>query len=198
MRVDGRDYWRCGACEATWVDPRHWLDEESEAAHYRLHRNDPADRAYRHFLSRVTQPLLQRLAPGARGLDYGCGPGPALAAMMEEAGHTMALYDPLFAPCSEALKKQYDFITCTEVAEHFRQPAQEFGRLHALLRPGGWLGLMTTFMVEDEAFARWHYRRDPTHIVFYRPATFGLLARRHGWVCEFPAANVVLLHKEGP
>ena len=56
------------------------------------------DAGYRRFLSKLADPLMARLAPGARGLDYGCGPGPALAAMLREAGHEVALYDPFFAP----------------------------------------------------------------------------------------------------
>ncbi|MBS0543647.1 MAG: methyltransferase domain-containing protein, partial [Proteobacteria bacterium] len=81
------------------------------------------------------------------------------------------------------------------VVEHFHHPAEEFARLDALLRPGGWLGIMTCFQTDDARFARWHYRRDPTHVVFYREATFRVIARRHGWVCEIPAKDVVLMCK---
>jgi hypothetical protein len=52
---------------------------------------------------------------------------------------------------------------------------------------------MTSFVPEDAAFARWHYRRDPTHVVFYRARTFETIARRHGWHCEIPCAHVALL-----
>jgi hypothetical protein len=48
------------------------------------------------FSASLAGPLLARLAPASQGLDYGCGPGPALAAMLAEAGHAVALYDPLF------------------------------------------------------------------------------------------------------
>lgn len=92
---------------------------------------------------------------------------------------------------------QYDFITCTEAAEHFHHPAAEFGRLAPLPAPGGWLALMTSFLNDDVQFAQWHYRRDPTHVVFYRPATFRHLARLYGWQCEIPCPNVALLHKAG-
>ena len=33
------------------------------------------------------EPLLARLGPASHGLDYGCGPGPALATMLREEGH---------------------------------------------------------------------------------------------------------------
>ena len=197
QRIDTRNYWRCEACDATFLDPAQRPDHDAERAEYDLHQNDPRDSGYRAFLARLATPLLERLPPGAHGLDYGCGPGPALAGMLREAGHAVALYDPLFFNDPEVLCGAYDFITCTEVAEHFHHPAEEFARLDQLLRPGGWLGIMTGFQTRDEAFAQWHYRRDPTHVVFYRASTFEVIARRHAWQCEIPRANVVLMRKPG-
>jgi len=197
QRIDARDYWRCEACDATFLDPAQRPDPAAERAEYDLHQNDPHDSGYRTFLARLAIPLLERLPAGAHGLDYGCGPGPALAGMLREAGHAVALYDPLFFNAPEVLSGSYDFITCTEVAEHFHRPAEEFARLDQLLRPGGWLGIMTAFQTRDEAFAHWHYRRDPTHVVFYRARTFEIIARRHAWQCEIPRANVVLMRKPG-
>lgn len=95
------------------------------------------DAAYRAFLNRAAGPLLERLPPARQGLDFGCGPGPALAIMLREAGHTVALFDPFFYPDPAVLASAYDFITCTEVAEHFHRPAEEFSKLDALLNPGG-------------------------------------------------------------
>jgi hypothetical protein len=197
LHVDARDYWRCPACEATFLDPAQLPDREAELAQYQLHRNDLDDEAYRQFLGRLAAPLLKRLAPESCGLDYGCGPGPALAAMLRAAGHPMVIYDPFFFDTPGALSGRYDFITCTEAAEHFHHPAAEFGRLDGLLEPGGWLALMTSFLTDDVPFAKWHYRRDPTHVVFYRPATFHHLARQYGWQCEIPCPNVALLRKPG-
>lgn len=195
LRVEGRDYRRCGACLATFLDPRQLPDAATEVAHYRSHRNDPEDPGYRGFLGRLAEPLLARLSPGAMGLDYGCGPGPALAAMLREAGHSVALYDPFFAPDESVLRGCYDFITCTEVIEHFHRPAREFARLDALLAPDGWLALMTEFQTDDARFAGWYYRRDPTHVVFYREHTLRYLAASWGWECAIPARNVALLRK---
>lgn len=194
-RMEGRDYRRCPACEATFLDPAQRLAQAEEHEHYRLHRNDVDDSGYRGFLSRLATPLLTKLAPGAAGLDYGCGPGPALAAMLTEAGHDMTLYDPLFRDDRSVLDRTYDFITCTEVAEHFHHPRDEFERLDGLLKPGGWLAVMTSFQSDADDFARWHYRRDPTHVVFYREATFRVIARQRRWHGEFPVPNVALLHK---
>lgn len=193
--IGARAYGRCDRCEATFLLPEHLPTPEAERAEYALHQNAPDDAAYREFLQQLALPLLQKLPPARHGLDFGCGPGPALAKLLREAGHTVALYDPFFHPDPAALETTYDFITCSEVVEHFHQPAREFRRLDGLLRPGGWLAVMTRFQTDDTRFAQWHYRRDPTHVVFYRPATFEHLARMHRWRCEVPVPNVVLLQK---
>lgn len=193
--VEGRVYWRCARCEATFLDPAQRPSREAELASYLRHVNDPADPRYRRFLARLAAPLLDRLPARRSGLDFGCGPGPALASMLREAGHEVSLYDPFFFPDPEPLGRTYDFITCTETAEHFHRPAEELARLDRMLRPGGWLAVMTCFQTDDERFARWHYRRDPTHVVFYREATLRHLAGQRGWSCEIPVKDVALMRK---
>jgi SAM-dependent methyltransferase len=195
LMIDGRDYWRCQHCEATFLDPSQLPGRSVERAEYLLHRNHIDDPVYRKFLGRLASPLLARLPAGSSGLDYGCGPGPALAAMLAEAGHRMAVYDPLFFDDPTVFNDRYDFITCTEVVEHFHRPRAQFALLDSLLNPGGLLAVMTNFQTDDAAFADWHYRRDPTHVVFYRAATLRTVAGHHGWRCEIPCANVALLEK---
>lgn len=193
--IGERDYWRCPRCAARFLDPGDHPDPEAERRHYLLHENDPADAGYRRFLSKLAQPLLERLPPHSAGLDYGCGPGPALARMLEEAGHKVALYDPFFFPDPAPLQHRYDFVTCTETAEHFHHPGEEFARLMELVRPGGLLAVMTCFQTDDARFEDWHYRRDPTHVVFYRAETFRWLAAAQGWSCESPGKDVALLRR---
>ena len=41
--------------------------------------NDPSDPDYRKFLSRLSNALLPHLKIRSQGLDFGAGPGPALA-----------------------------------------------------------------------------------------------------------------------
>lgn len=197
LRDGARVYWRCRACAATFLDPAARPGREAERAQYRHHDNRIDDPGYRGFLARLAEPLMARLAPGAAGLDYGCGPGPALAAMLREAGHPMAVFDPYFAPDPAPLAARYDFITCTETAEHFFDPAAEFDRLGALMRPGGWLGVMTCFQTDDARFARWHYRMDPTHVMFYRRETLEHVAAARGWSFESPRKDVALMRVPG-
>lgn len=193
--LEDRAYWSCEACEAVLLDEACLPTPPDEFAYYRLHENDVDDPRYRSFVSRLGGPLLQRLKPGCEGLDYGCGPGPALAAILGEHGHAVTLYDPFFHPDAAALKRTYDFIICCEVAEHFHRPGDEFARLDTLLRPGGLLGLMTCFRTDDRRFANWQYRHDPTHVVFYREETLRMVAARFGWSCEIPRKDVVIMGK---
>lgn len=194
--IDGRDYRRCSVCAAVFVDSSFLPAADEERARYLLHENDPDDPAYREFLSRLADPLLARLASAQEGLDYGCGPGPALSRILADAGHTVHLYDPFFRPDPSALERTYDFITCTEVAEHFHHPAREFSRLAGMLRPGGWLAVMTSLLSDDVAFEDWYYRCDPTHVVFYRWETFHRIAAMCGLNCETPGGNVVLMRRK--
>jgi len=195
VSADDRDYRRCLTCEARFLAPNQRPTPAQEHAYYLQHENDPDAPGYRKFFSKLAGPLMARLERPSSGLDYGCGPGPALVAMLRKAGHAVALYGPFFHPDPAPLGQTYDFVTCTEAAEHFHDPAAEFDRLRALVRPGGWLALMTCFQTDDARFAGWHYRRDPTHVVFYREATFRWLAARWGWHCEVPVKDVVLMRR---
>lgn len=193
----GRDYWRCNSCLATFLDSSQLPEAGQEYQRYCEHDNDPQDPKYRKFLSKLANPLLQRLRPGSRGLDYGCGPGPALAWILREAGHWVRLYDPFFYPQKALLQQGYEFVLCSEVVEHFHDPHQEFQLLKSLLLSGGWLGIMTSFQTRDKDFACWRYRQDPTHVVFYKEETLRLLARLLGLKCEVPRKNVVLMQRPG-
>ncbi|BDY06922.1 class I SAM-dependent methyltransferase [Ferrimonas sp. YFM] len=190
-----RHYFQCARCELVFADPNALLPPSAEKHQYDQHQNDPADQGYRRFLSRVAQPLMQRLAPGSQGLDFGCGPGPTLSLMLEEAGHSVALYDPYFHPDRAPLRSHYDFVTCTEAIEHFYRPGREWQLLLELVRPGGTLALMTKLVKDRQAFANWHYKNDPTHVSFFSRTTFEFLAQRDDLTVEFIGNDVVLLQK---
>lgn len=190
-----RRYRRCRQCLLTLLDPRDRLSVDEERARYATHENDPADPRYRAFLDRVAVPLVERLPPGAEGLDYGSGPGPTLSIMLAERGFPTAIWDPFFAPDPAPLARRWHFVTCTETVEHFFEPAREFERFAGLLRPGGLLAVMTQPLTDDDAFADWWYIRDPTHVAFYRPETFAWIASRWEWSLEQVAPSVVLFQR---
>ena len=190
-----RDFLRCGNCAFTFVPDAQHLTPEKERARYATHMNSPADEGYRAFLDKLLAPLSKRLPAGARGLDYGSGPGPTASVMMRERGFSMRDYDPYFAPDAPGPGEAFAFITCTEVVEHLRRPAEDLARLDALLEPGGALGVLTGVLEDDAAFPAWWYHRDATHIAFYRPETLSFIARRFGWTLERLSRDAALFLK---
>jgi len=171
-----REYLSCATCDLVFVPPAWHLSAAEAKAYYDLHDNRPDDPGYRRFLGRLFTPLNQRLAPNSRGLDFGCGPGPALAQMLTEAGHAVALYDPFYAPDKTVLTASYQFITLSEVVEHLAHPGQELERLWNALEPGGILAIMTKRVRNQAAFKTWHYITDPTHIAFFPEPAFHWLS----------------------
>ncbi|MFA7261312.1 MAG: class I SAM-dependent methyltransferase [Aeromonas bestiarum] len=195
LPVAGKLYHRCRACELVWLDAAEHLDPEREKAVYDGHDNQVDDPRYRSFLMRAFGEVLNRLPPPASGLDFGCGPGPALIAMGREAGYQMAGYDKFYADFPELLTRQYDFITSTEVIEHIATPRAVLEMLWGCLKPGGILVLQTQRVLGDERFKSWRYRHDPTHIVFFAEASFRTLAARWQADVLFPHADVVVITK---
>jgi hypothetical protein len=191
-----RHYLQCKQCALIFVPPEFLPSREEEKSQYDLHKNNPADIAYRKFLNRLTKPLLKKLEPKSYGLDFGCGPGPTLSVMLEEAGHKMKIYDPIYHPNDHLLTESFDFITATEVFEHLHEPAKDLNVLFNAIKKNGRLGIMTKRALGKEPFARWHYTHDPTHVCFWSETTFNWLAKQWQTVAEFPTADVVLLQKK--
>ncbi|MCD8521418.1 MAG: class I SAM-dependent methyltransferase [Saccharospirillaceae bacterium] len=177
--ADKRRYFACGQCSLAFADPQQRLSAADEKAYYATHENSIDDAGYVQFLQHLLTPLLPLLTPGMQALDYGCGPGPTLSKLLAAAGIACDDYDPFFFPAR--LRRQYDVITATECFEHFHNPHTELSRLSGLLCEGGYLGLMTSRWTDAEYFSRWHYTRDPTHVVFMQEKTPDWIARHFGW-----------------
>ncbi len=190
-----RSYNRCNVCALVFVPIAEHLSASAEKAEYDLHQNDPTDEGYRQFLRRLATPLIARLPVRARGLDFGCGPGPALVMMLEDAGYSCEKYDVFYFPCSTVLAQQYNFICMTEVVEHLAHPESVLNQLWSRLLPGGILAIMTKRVIDLQAFSRWHYKNDMTHVAFFSEETFQYLARHWSASIEFIDKDVVFLIK---
>lgn len=190
-----RSYQRCENCALVYVPHSEHVTPEAEKAIYDTHQNTVTDEGYLRFLSRTTEPLIARLDKPSDGLDFGCGPGPALNHLMERAGHNVALYDVFYYPNEAALKQQYDFVTCTEAIEHFCEPHKEWSLLVSLLKPGAYLAIMTKLVIDQERFKTWHYKNDVTHVSFFSRETFNFLAQQAGLAIEFIGSDVILFKR---
>ncbi|WP_105173237.1 class I SAM-dependent methyltransferase [Pseudoalteromonas sp. T1lg24] len=187
-----RAYYQCELCQLVFVARSQLISLEQEKQIYDSHENDVNDAGYQKFLSRALTPLLPELAEASLGLDFGCGPGPALAKMLTEKGHATALYDIFYYPNTEALNRQYDFVTCTEVIEHLANPNEVWAQLLNLLKPNGVLVVMTKLVIDQARFKNWHYKNDITHINFFSRATFDYLAQHHGLSLTYHGDDVML------
>ncbi|WP_417763473.1 class I SAM-dependent methyltransferase [Shewanella sp.] len=189
-----RDYCHCGNCALIFMLPSSHLSLDDERAYYATHENNVQDDGYLKFLSRLATPMKQYLRMGMQGLDFGCGPGPAMPTLFAELQVDCDNYDPYFFPI--ALQPQYDFILSSECFEHFHQPAQELAKLVALLPKDGLLGVMTDTWQSHEQFYDWHYTRDPTHVSFFHRDTYDWLCQHYGLeVVEWLPPRVMILRK---
>lgn len=187
-----RTYFRCGTCNLTFVDRQQHLDPSAEKAEYDLHQNSPTDAGYRKFLGRLFDPIQARLPPNSCGLDFGSGPGPTLSIMFEEAGHSMAIYDPFYAPDETPLVNTFHFVTASEVVEHFRNPKQDLDRLWSCVKPSGLLGIMTKLALDETAFGNWHYKDDKTHVCFFSRETLLWLSKKWNAKIAFVGQDVAI------
>ena len=190
---DPRNYWQCENCQLVFVDSSEHLNESDEKERYDLHENDFEDDGYLKFLNKLIKPLSERLPSNSQGLDFGCGPGPTVSLMLEALGHQVKCFDKYYANNIALLTRDYDFVTSTEVLEHLREPKEELQRLTRMLRPKGYLGIMTKLLPPFEQFANWHYKRDPTHICFYSDSTFEWIAEHWDLSLEIIGNDVVIL-----
>lgn len=191
-----RDYLRCRYCGLIFVTKDALLPPKAEKARYDLHENDPTNKGYRQFLKKLTHPLIRHIGPPPQqGIDFGSGPGPVLAQMLKSRGYQIARYDPYYQPDPGVLNQTYDFVTCTEVMEHFYQPAREWNVLLEILKPESWLGIMTKLIDDLTAFPEMHYITDDTHVSFFSRRTFRFLAKRDSLIVKFFGDNTILIQK---
>lgn len=193
--AQARHYYRCETCALIFVDPSHHLTLNEQKSFYNHHQNNPQDPGYRQHLNTLAQPLLKHLKPKSKGLDFGCGPGPTLHLLISEHQHQMLNYDPIYCPNTHILDEQYDFVTSTEVVEHFTKPLADWQHLTSLVKPNGVLGIMTQFQPQEIEFANWWYHRDVTHVCFYNTKTFEWIAQKFSFKILFCENPVVIFER---
>ncbi len=189
-----RDYHQCAICDLVFVPLEYHLSSSQEKQEYDKHDNRIDDPGYLSFLARTYSPLMQRVKKKKQGLDFGCGPAPALAHYLSQHDRPTSVYDLYYFPDPQVLERQYDFITCTEVLEHIANPNQAFELWTQLLKSNtSLLAIMTKRLIDRDAFKTWHYKNDPTHICFYSDACFRWIANQWQFELEFIDKDVVFL-----
>ncbi len=149
------------------LDPLNYLSSEEEEARYRIHNNDIDDPSYQKFVAPIVKAVKDNYNINNLGLDYGAGPGPVATSLLEKEGYVLSLYDPYFHRYPQNLLKNYDYIICSEVIEHFHKPYEEFNRLNNILNKKGSIFCLTSLYDEYLDFRGWNYKNDETHVFFY-------------------------------
>ncbi len=189
-RAPMRTYWKCEPCNFIEVDTVDHLTLKDESEFYLHHQNRVDDPRYRRYASAIAAEAIRRFelqgSEAGKALDFGCGPGPIVAALLRERGISADEYDPVFFP-NGVRELAYGLIVACEVVEHFRHPEAEFSKVYRLLRPGGWFVVQTERLDFVESFDDWYYRKDPTHVAFYSEQAF----RRLGAEVGFDRVDVV-------
>ena len=170
-----RIFYHCDTCGFISLDPSSFLTVDAEKARYDLHENSLENSEYlkllRDFITLTVKPYSVQTI-----LDYGSGPNPVLAILLREEKYDIDIYDPYYAPWDSTKDSQYDLIVSTETFEHFQDPLKELRFITSLLKPRGYVAIMTSFACNYEDFKTWRYKDDETHIAFYSITTFKKLA----------------------
>ena len=170
-------YYYCPNCKLITLKESMIHSKKAEKADYQKHENSLDSPGYvtmfEDFIEKAIDPYIK--AP-AKVLEFGSGPGPVLAHLLKEKGFDVDQYDPYFSTKRVYEGNSYDLITSTDVIEHLKNPLKELQLLVNLLNPGGYLALMTKFHTDNEDnFWQWQYRREKSHIAFYREDTLNYL-----------------------
>jgi len=190
-----KEFYLCNNCGLIFIGENYRLDRDTEKTRYSFHQNNIQDEGYVGFLNQIILPAIDLIKPGSIGLDFGCGPNPVLAKLIEKNGFCCDYYDPFFFPEID-LNKKYDFIFATECFEHFFSPATELEKICNMLNPGGILAVMTEIRPEIDKFRDWYYIKDPTHVCFYSNQSFDFICEKYGLKIAFwDGKRVVVMRK---
>ncbi|SFV63124.1 Putative methyltransferase associated with DUF414 [hydrothermal vent metagenome] len=175
-------YYRCLFCGFVYLDDDSVIDSVSEKKHYELHNNSFESLGYvKMFEDFIAEAITCYEHDIKTALDFGCGPGPVLAELLRRKGMEVDQYDLYFSPQKVYEGKKYDLITSTEVFEHLQRPIEILETLVKHTKEGGYIILMTKFPpYNDKEFLDWWYRRDVTHISFFTPKSFEIMAEKVG------------------
>lgn len=179
----GTIYHVCRACGFISKDETFYLSPAEEFDVYENHENSIHDERYVAFFEEfIHEAILPFENKGRCALDFGSGPSPVLAQLMErDYGYNYTIYDKFYAPDTNYKNSTYDLITSTEVMEHIANPIPVFKELRSLLRDDGILAVMTLFSPEiDDQIFGWHYLRDKTHISIFTPKSMEVIANKVG------------------
>lgn len=177
FEIEKRRFVECSNCDLLFCSPARTISVQEEIERYLAHENCFTNQGYVQHLERLVLRLVPHLAEGSRGIDFGCGHTPVLSMLFEQNGFIMENYDPFFKIAPTNPETKYDFLSCSEVVEHFESPRSEFMYMKSLVKPKGFMAVMTNLREGERRVPSWWYLKDPTHTCFYSAATFKYISQ---------------------
>ncbi|CAA6825896.1 MAG: Putative methyltransferase associated with DUF414 [uncultured Sulfurovum sp.] len=192
-------YYRCLSCGFVSLDDQYIINKVDEKSKYDQHNNSLQNEGYvkmfEDFIELSIEPYRKNIQSV---LEFGSGPEPVLSKLLERRGFEVDIYDLYYAPKKVYEDKKYDLISATEVFEHLQKPLEVLALLVKHLNENSYIVLMTKFPPKDDKeFLAWWYRRDPTHISFFTPTSFNVMAEKVGLkVLKTINKNIVIFQKK--
>ncbi|MCW9026837.1 MAG: class I SAM-dependent methyltransferase [Thiovulaceae bacterium] len=199
--IDSRNNWEffhCKKCEFIFKNESDFVSSEDELKQYNNHNNTMDSPGYVEMFEKFMDATFDEYIKDIKKvLEFGSGPGPVLSELLKNSGLNVDIYDKYFSAKKVYEGKKYDLITSTEVIEHIENPKDIFDFFASHIKKSGYLALMTQFHTNDaEDFKKWWYKNDPTHICFFRPHTFEVLAQKSGFkVLKHDSKKSILLQR---
>lgn len=174
----------CVKCQAIYKDSDNLVSEDKEKLIYDQHQNSMDNIGYVNYLKNFLDAAVYPFVKSGHALDFGSGPTPVLAHILNtQTAFDCEIYDYYYAKKEAVFQKKYDLITSTEVFEHLQNPLDILNEFYKILNDDGIVSIMTLFHPKDrQAFFDWFYIRDPSHIIFYTPKTFEVMAKISGFM----------------
>ncbi len=178
LETKRKKFFRCASCGFSFLHPDFLPSEEAAFNRYKKHHNNEDDEAYKQFLSKIIGRALFYADKAESVIDWGSGPNPLASRLLREKGFSVFSWDPYFSFSEKPEKAFYDLALCIETAEHFFYPKKDFAAFFETVKPGAFAIIHTHLALEedDDAFLRWWYTEDITHVSFYSKRSLELLA----------------------
>lgn len=172
----------CKTCGLYSKDKKAFLSPIDEFHRYEKHSALVDDHYVSMMMGFVNKAILPYIKEG-NAIDYGSGKTGVIKQVLETNGFNCASFDPYFDNHEEVLRNTYDLVVATEVVEHFQDVIIEWKKMVALMKPKGYMSIMTQFAKDD--LSDWWYLRDSTHYHFYQERTFDYIAKNLGLIVVY-------------
>jgi hypothetical protein len=175
-----RTFFRCNDCGFSFLHPDFLPSEEAALNRYKFHQNDDDNKGYQEYLSNIIDRALFYAGKPKSVIDWGSGPAPLASHILRDQGFSVFSWDPNFASSEKPQQSFYDAGICIEVAEHFINPQKDFSAFFETVKRGSFVIVHTHLAPkDDDAFLRWWYTEDITHVSFYSECSLEIIAEKN-------------------